>query len=439
MLKGQARLEKIISNRQKYDVSVCPAIQAGINHGVYEIVRNTATGELIGIARNKVTGQFVAHAVGMTTASAGLAIDPLIASAQVVMGSLQMVQTHMGFQKTYQMLDALQTSVAVLQSATAVIGIGTVVSTALSAVNLHQTLKLREDVKQLRLEVKDGFIDMKQALKDRGEEVIQRIDQVAKDIKFEHHRTILVQAYGRFIEAMDCLQEATILIDANLRNSNIEAARGKLRNALADYNNIRLFEDTSSAGQLRRRECAWAIHQAVTITYQMQGAHEVVSDRLSQLQNKIRQDAQGVINCCESQDELDFLFPELTRIYNHDLAVLKSWQNHIDWMQTLPSDQQQMLASLDIPTADTDSNENSIVVAEPEERSLYENLKQKSHYLSLRDQLQFMVKPDLRRTHESYITQQAAASDYKALAPSNWQEISDLTVANLYWYFKVKE
>ena len=50
-----------------------------------------------------------------------------------------------------------------------------------------------------------------------------------------------------------------------------------------------------------------------------------------------------------------------------------------------------------------------------------------------------MVKPDLRRTHESYISQQAAASEYKALAPSNWQEIPDLTVANLYWYFKVKE
>ena len=68
-----------------------PAIQAGINHGVYEIVRNTATGELIGIAKNKVTGQFVAHAVGMTTKAAGFAIDPLIASTQIVMGGMQMV------------------------------------------------------------------------------------------------------------------------------------------------------------------------------------------------------------------------------------------------------------------------------------------------------------------------------------------------------------
>jgi len=30
-------------------------------------------------------------------------------------------------------------------------------------------------------------------------------------------------------------------------------------------------------------------------------------------------------------------------------------------------------------------------------------------------------------------------SGYKALASSNWQEIPDLTVANLYWYFKDKQ
>jgi hypothetical protein len=47
-----------------------------------------------------------------------------------------------------------------------------------------------------------------------------------------------------------------------------------------------------------------------------------------------------------------------------------------------------------------------------------------------------MLKPNLRQGHESYISQQATASGYKALAPSNWQEIPDFTVANLYWYFK---
>lgn len=95
------------------------------------------------------------------------------------------------------------------------------------------------------------------------------------------------------------------------------------------------------------------------------------------------------------------------------------------------------MASSDIPTAENlDNNQASVVVAEPEEQVVYENLKKKSHYLSLRDQLQFIVKPDLRRGHESYIGEQAIASGLKALAPSNWQEIPDLTVANLYWYFK---
>lgn len=81
----------------------------------------------------------------------------------------------------------------------------------------------------------------------------------------------------------------------------------------------------------------------------------------------------------------------------------------------------------------------SDVVAEAEEQLVYDNLKKKSHYLSLRDQLQFMIKPDLRRSHESYLSQQAIVSGYNALARSNWQVIPDLTLANLYWYFKDKE
>jgi hypothetical protein len=35
----------------------------------------------------------------------------------------------------------------------------------------------REDVKQLRFEVKDGFIELKQALKDQGAEIKQLIEQ----------------------------------------------------------------------------------------------------------------------------------------------------------------------------------------------------------------------------------------------------------------------
>ncbi|HEY9902385.1 MAG TPA: hypothetical protein V6D43_08160 [Candidatus Sericytochromatia bacterium] len=417
-----------------------PAIEAGINSGAYEIMRNTATGQLLGLVRDRATGQFVAHAVGLTTNVAGSSVNSLFAPAQLAMGGLHMAQTHLGFQKTYRMLDVLQNSVVVLQSTINLIGLGTVAGVALSAVNLHQTLKLREDVKQLRLEVKGGFIDLKQALKDQGEEIIQRIDQVAQDIKFEQHRTILVQAYGLFATAIKRFQLALALQDANTRNSEINASRDMLFKALADYDNSHLLEGTCSAGHLRRQECVWAIEQAIITTFQVQGEHGTVSDRLLHLQDKIRQDSLTVIERCQTDEELDFLFPEITRIHSHDLPVLESWQNHTDWIQTLSPNEKQQLASLDIPSADaSDSNEEPTIVAEPEEQLLYENLKQKSHYVSLRDQLKFMVKPDLRRTHESYISQQAIASNYKALAPSNWEAIPDLTVANLYWYFKDKQ
>ena len=218
------------------------------------------------------------------------------------------------------------------------------------------------------------------------------------------------------------------------------ASRFAIANALADYNEPHLLEATCAAGHLRRVECAWAIEQTMAVTFQLQNAPAAVSDRLSHLQDKIRQDSLTVVERCESQEELDFLFPELARIHSLDLPVIESWQNQVDWIQTLSPDEQQLLASSDIPTvASSDGNEESAIVAEPEEQLLYENLKPKSHYLSLRDQLKFMIKADLRREHESYISQQAPASGLKALAPSNWQAIPDLTVANLYWYFKGKQ
>ncbi len=171
-----------------------PAIQTAIDSGAYEIVRNQATGQLLGLARDKATGHFVAHAVNVMAKTG--AINPLFAPAQMVMGGLQMAQTHMGFQKTYKMLDVLQNSIGVLQSTTALIGVGTFAGLALSAVNLQQTLKLREDVNQLKLEVKNGFIDMKKALKGESVEILQHLNKVADDVEFKHHRTILVHAYG---------------------------------------------------------------------------------------------------------------------------------------------------------------------------------------------------------------------------------------------------
>ncbi|MBD1807814.1 hypothetical protein H6F98_20515 [Microcoleus sp. FACHB-SPT15] len=441
------------------------AIQAGIAAGKY-VQAISSTGVPLSLARDAATGRFVGHAVGVVG-------EPFLAVPKLIFGGVQMLQTHRGFQKTYGMLDtgfqqtfdklgdiqvdlqdfkagtysrlgvidaslqSLQTNLGVLQATTAVIGVGTVAGVALSAVNLHQTLKLRQDIKQLRLEVKDGFIDLKQALKDQGTEILQRIDQVAQDVEFKHHRTILVQAYGRFNQAVNWLRHSLKLPDLNARNAAIAGVQGMLYEALADYTNPEILKQTSVAGRLRRLECAWTIDQTITLTFQLQEAFDVVSDRLASLQNQILKESLAFIDQCESEEELDFLFPELARIHSYDLALLESWQNQTDWIPTLSPDEQKLLESSTIQTADVlDSDQDVAVVTKPEEQSLYENLKQKSHYLSLRDQLKFMVKPDLRRGHESYISQQAPASGLKALAPSNWEGIPDLTVANLYWYFK---
>ncbi|MDJ0742322.1 MAG: hypothetical protein QNJ32_03050 [Xenococcaceae cyanobacterium MO_167.B27] len=60
--------------------------------------------------------------------------------------------------------------------------------------------------------------------------------------------------------------------------------------------------------------------------------YENVSDRLTRLQNNIRQDAIEIINDCNSETELYFLFSELTCIQNHDLLILETWQHNLDWM-----------------------------------------------------------------------------------------------------------
>ncbi|MBN3951690.1 MAG: hypothetical protein HWQ38_36615 [Nostoc sp. NMS7] len=151
----------------------------------------------------------------------------------------------------------------------------------------------------------------------------------------------------------------------------------------------------------------------------------------------ICKDALTVINRCESHDELDFLFPEIIRIKNHDLAVLYSWQNHVDWMRSLPSSELKLLNSANFNSSGSDYS--TINSAEPPEQLLYESLTEKSHLYSLRDQLLFIFKPELRREYELYISQQAVITGHKTLVTSNLQQASDLTVANLYYYFNIRD
>ncbi|NJL63084.1 MAG: hypothetical protein HC903_16185, partial [Methylacidiphilales bacterium] len=317
-----------------------PVIQAGMEAGKYLQVFNN--GIPIGMVRDAATGQFVAHAV--SAAVDGNPLLPLFAPTQFLMKGAGLIQTHMGFQETYRQigfvqtgLQSLQNSVGVLQATTALIGVGTVASVALGAINLHQTLRLRKEVEQMRLEVKNGFIDLKQALKEQGVEIRQIIEQVAQDNKFEQHRTVLIHAYGLFTQALQRFRSAMQLQETSRRNAEIDAVRGMFFEALADYTNPHLLEETSAAGQIRRLECAWGIEQAIVATYQVQGEVSAVSDRLSHLHNHICENVYMVINSCESHDELDFLFPEMSRIRNHDLAVINTWQNQIDWMRSLPT------------------------------------------------------------------------------------------------------
>jgi hypothetical protein len=112
-------------------------------------------------------------------------------------------------------------------------------------------------------------------------------------------------------------------------------------------------------------------------------------------------------------------------------------------MRSLPPSELKLLQSADFSnsevTVNSDINADTIADSAPPEQLLYENLKQKSHPESLLAQLQFMMKPELRRESEFYITQQAAIAGYKTLVPANLQKASDLAVANLYWYFKVRD
>ena len=412
-----------------------PHIQAGIISGTYEVVKNSA-GVLLGIARDRATGHFVGAAIGMVA-------EPLLAIPDFVLGVAQMVQTDLGFKETYKRLDVIQyglnslsANVGILSASTAVIGVGVVAIGALSAVNFHQTLKMREDIKELKLTVTHGFISIEALLKDQKAEVIAEIKLLAESINFQHHRLILSQAYQKFDQAHKLIQNALLMEDKQTRNSTLTSAQHILANALADYNNPDLFNATCAVGYLRRVECAWAIEQTISLTYQLLNEPASVSNSLSHLQERIRQDIFIVIERC-TKDEIDFIFPEITRIYNQDLAVLNSWQNQVDWMLSLSADERKQLASLSREKTPVSKTEEEVgIVAEPEEIALYQNLQQKSHFKSLRDQLRFLIKPSLRQQHESYISQKATTSGYKALAPSNWQEVNDLTVANLYWYFQ---
>ena len=394
-----------------------PAIQEGIRSGMYEIVQNKTTGQLIGLARDKATGRFVSLAV--QTITPGEPLNPLTIQR--------------GFTATLEGIKYIQAGLSVLQTTTAFIGLGVAVNTGLSAVNLWQTFKLREDIKQLKFQVRDGFIDLKQALHSQKQEIIQQLEFVAQDIKFEQHRLELIKAYGRFLEATKLIKMSLSCENESIINADLANARQTLSEALAIYNNPHLLSETSAAGQLRRLECAWMIEQMIILTYQLQNQTSVVAERLVHLQETMRQDCLKVLDHQSSIQEIAFLFPEINHIYDHDLVAIEAGKNQIDWINTLSPSEQQDLALMEIPTIQED---HDTMVEKPKALTEYEKLQAKSHSKALKDQVKFRFSPALRSDYEMIISQRANEEGYTALVSSNLQEASNLTIANLYWYFE---
>ena len=331
-------------------------------------------------------------------------------------------------------ITAIQQNLGVLQATTALIGVGTIANIAISAASLHQILKLREDVRQMRVEIKDGFIDLKKALKDQGAEILNHIDEVAADIKFEQHRVVLIRAYGHFLQALELIKSALACDDPKIKDHDLANARQMLSVALGDYRNPQLLSDLSAIGQLRRKECAWAIEQTIIMTYQIQKQSGAVTHRLQNLQNSIRQDILNVSDAVQSQEEIDLLYPEISRICTQDLAVLSSWQEQSEWIQSLPASDLKLLESSElspVPQAMTSALSNF----EVPEQKIYEELKPKSHFDSLRDQLKLMASPDLRSKYEYEVVEKAQAAGHKALKADVVKQSSDVAIANLYHYF----
>ena len=404
-----------------------PAIEAGITAGKYEQVISKP-GIPLGIARHAIgpqSGQFVAHAIGISE------LDPL-----TVVPHLTKLTANS--QMTLTAVNALSSSVAVLQATTAVIGVGVVVTGVLSAVNLWQTIKLRQDVRTMRLEVQEGFLNLHQALIDQGEELIEHIDRVAADVEFRNHRTILVRAYSKFQKALSRLQTASRLQDSNQRNDEITASRSMLFDALADYDNEYLMEGICSAAYLRRRECVWAIEQSIAMTYQLQGELSAVSDRLICLDQMLRRDVVKVVSDVSNFEELEFLFPEVLRIHDHDLAAINIWKEHINWYQELDSQEVQNLKTLP-PVDEQLTPELNLELLKPPEYEYWEEVEKKSHPCALQDSLLILMDDNQRQNHQNYILERSKVEGLSALNEENLQQASPITLANLNYYFLMRD
>lgn len=214
-------------------------------------------------------------------------------------------------------------------------------------------------------------------------------------------------------------------------------AQKMLYDALADYKTPLLYNNSNIPGQLRRKECTWVIEQTLIMTYELQCAYEMATYRLVSLQNNIREYLIELIDNCNDENEVDFLFPELLRINNHDLLVLENWQHNLEYVASLSSAESKMLKSFELPQVDFTEQllETEIVIEETEEED-YRDFKKISHFAALKDNLKFTIQPQLRKEYENYIIEHCVKIERPSLAPTNLSELSNITIANLYWYLE---
>ncbi|MEE3718175.1 hypothetical protein V2H45_15650 [Tumidithrix elongata RA019] len=134
---------------------------------------------------------------------------------------------------------------------------------------------------------------------------------------------------------------------------------------------------------------------------------------------------------------MDCIYPEIRRICIQDLSILSSWENQTEWIRTLPTSDLKLLESSDLSEAWIESSTILQNDLEIPEQKFYDNIKPKSHFASLRDQLQLMAMPELRIKYENIIVEKSQAIGHKSLNMRNLNQASDMSIANLYHYFQV--
>lgn len=338
-------------------------------------------------------------------------------------------------------MESLQEKASILESATATLGVGVALLGILSAQNSQQTRKLNQKLDQVQLGIEKGFTDLKSIINHQGDEILKTINQVGQEIKQEIHRVEFIKAYGIFQSVHNNrLPSALITQNPKDRNDKLNLTWNELQNCLAIYNNKELISSPSISGKLKRLECAWAIEQTLALVDILKNDFDACIFQLNHLKDKIIKDCMELTESCQSEEEIDFIFPRINYIINHDIILINFWKNNLKVIQNLSVEDQEKLASFnvtDIVSLNQSQESNALQQRSPFE--LYQELKAQSHFVALKDQLKFILKPELRSEYESYISQRAIAINFKGFALTNWKEVPDLTVANLYYSFKVQQ